>query len=43
MRAPLMASGMKQVDIDSLKPDPANVRKHDERNLSAIRASKGQA
>ena len=30
---------IKRVAIDSLHPDPANARKHDERNLDAIRAS----
>tara|TARA_R100001163_G_scaffold46876_1_gene35206 strand:+ start:163 stop:666 length:504 start_codon:yes stop_codon:yes gene_type:complete len=27
------------VDIDSLAPDPANARKHDQRNIDAIKAS----
>lgn len=30
---------IKRVAIDSLHPDPANARSHDERNLDAIRAS----
>jgi DNA modification methylase len=30
---------IKRVAIDALHPDPANARKHDERNLDAIRAS----
>ena len=36
-----MAEGVNitHVPIDSIHPDPANVRRHSERNLSAIKAS----
>lgn len=30
---------MDEIDISDLRPDPLNVRKHDEKNLTAIKAS----